>query len=341
MASVTKSPQLHLSEARIGRRALLALAAAAAANFPKRARAQAMPLVGFLNSRSPQEAIDDIAAFRRGLGELGFIEGRNVALEVRWAEGRFDRLPELAAELVSAGAVVIAATGGELSALAAKAATPTIPIVFAIGGDPVKAGLVAALNRPGGNLTGVTLLLTDMEGKRLGLLREVAPDAALIAVLLNPAMPTFAAQSDDIEEAARQLGQAVRILSVRDEAGLDAAFARAAELKAGGLMVGTDPYMISRREQLVALAARSAIPAVYPAREYAQAGGLMSYGPSIPDAYRQVGTYVGRILKGAKPAELPVMRATKFEFVVNLKAAKAAGLTLPAALVARADEVME
>lgn len=205
----------------------------------------------------------------------------------------------------------------------------------------MQAGLVPRLNRPGGNLTGVTLLLTAMEGKRLGLLCELAPDAALVAVLLNPTISTFEPQSNDIKEAARTLGRQIRVLTVKNEADIDAAFAASAEMKAGALMVGTDPYMITRRDQMVALAARYSIPAVYPAREYADAGGLMSYGPSIPEAYRQVGDYVGRILKGTKPAELPVMRASKFEFVVNLKAATALNFTVPATLLARADEVIE
>jgi putative ABC transport system substrate-binding protein len=326
----------------IARRAFLSLGTGAAVSCWRPARAQQpMPLVGFLNTRSPAESAHDIAAFRKGLAESGYVEGRNVAVEYRWAEGRFERLPALAAELAGAGPAVIAATGGEPSGLAARAAASTTPIVFAIGGDPVEAGFVAALNRPGGNLTGVTLLLTAMEGKRLGLLRELVPAAAVVAVLLNPAMSTFNTQLNDVMEAARNVGQEIRVLRVRNEVDIDAAFAGAAELKADALMVGTDPYMISRRDQMVALAARYRIPAIYPAREYAAAGGLMSYGPNISEAYRQVGVYVGRILKGARPAELPVMRASTFEFVINLKVAEALGLAVPGPLIARADEVIE
>jgi len=333
---------LHQGRAGLGRRAFVSLAAGAAAMrwLPARAQ-QPMPVVGFLSSRASAESANDIAAFRHGLAEAGYVEGKNVAIEVRWAEGHFERLPALAAELASAAPAVIAATGGEPSALAARAAAPGTPIVFAIGGDPVEAGLVATLNRPGGNLTGVTLLLTAMEGKRLGLLRELVPTAALVAVLLNPAMSTFNTQLNDIEEAARNVGQEERVLRVRNETDIDDAFAGAAELKAGALMVGTDHYMISRRHQMVALAARYGIPAIYPAREYAAAGGLMSYGPNISEAYHQVGLYVGRILKGARPADLPVMRSSKFEFVVNLKTAKALGFAVPATLIARADEVIE
>jgi putative ABC transport system substrate-binding protein len=314
----------------------------AAVVWPLAARAQQpTPVIGFLGARSPAESASVLAAFRQGLGEVGYFEEKNVTIDYRWAEGRFDRLPGLAAELVGRRVAVIAATGGEPSALAARAATNSIPIVFAIGGDPVQAGLVASLNRPGGNLTGATLLLTAMEGKRLGLLREMVPTVTLLAVLLNPAMGTFESQSKDIQEAARTVGLEMRALRVTTESEIDAAFASAAEMRAGAILVGTDSFMISRRNQVVALAARYAIPVMYPAREYATAGGLMSYGVSIADAYRQVGTYCGRILRGERPADLPVQQPTKFQFVINLKAANALGIEVPPGLSARADEVIE
>jgi putative ABC transport system substrate-binding protein len=311
--------------------------------WPLGARAQqpAMPLIGFLGARSAAESAPVIGEFRQGLREIGYFEGGNVTVEYRWAEGRFDRLPRLAAELVARRVAVIAATGGEPAALAAKAATPAIPIVFAIGGDPIDAGLVTSLNRPGGNLTGVTLLLTGMEGKRLGLLREMVPAATLVAVLLNPAMGTFESQSKDIQEAARNVDLEMHVLRVSSEGEIDAAFAIAAEIRAGAALVGTDSFMISRRNQMIGMASRYAIPVMYPAREYAVAGGLMSYGVSIANAYRLVGIYTGRILRGEQPGDLPVQQPTRFEFVINLKAARALGIEVPLGLSARADEVIE
>jgi ABC-type uncharacterized transport system substrate-binding protein len=313
-----------------------------AAAWPVVARAQqAMPLIGFLGARSAAESAPVIAEFRQGLREIGYFEGGNVTVEYRWAEGRFDQLPRLAAELVARRVAVIAATGGEPAALAAKAATTAIPIVFAIGGDPIDAGLVTSLNRPGGNLTGVTLLLTGMEGKRLGLLREMVPAASLVAVLLNPAMGTFESQSKDIQEAARNVGLQMHVLRVSSEGEIDAAFAMAAEIRAGAALVGTDSFMISRRNQMIGMASRYAIPVMYPAREYAVAGGLMSYGVSIANAYRLVGMYAGRILRGEQPGDLPVQQPTRFEFVINLKTARALGIEVPLGLSARADEVIE
>jgi putative tryptophan/tyrosine transport system substrate-binding protein len=313
-----------------------------AAAWPVVARAQqAMPLIGFLGARSAAESAPVIAEFRQGLREIGYFEGGNVTVEYRWAEGRFDQLPRLAAELVARRVAVIAATGGEPAALAAKAATTAIPIVFAIGGDPIDAGLVTSLNRPGGNLTGVTLLLTGMEGKRLGLLREMVPAASLVAVLLNPAMGTFESQSKDIQEAARNVGLQMHVLRVSSEGEIDAAFAMAAEIRAGAALVGTDSFMISRRNQMIGMASRYAIPVMYPAREYAVAGGLMSYGVSIANAYRLVGMYAGRILRGEQPGDLPVQQPTRFEFVINLKTVRALGIEVPLGLSARADEVIE
>jgi putative ABC transport system substrate-binding protein len=310
--------------------------------WPHLVRAQQSgPVVGFLNSRSPRDAAADVAGFREGLAERGYVEGQNVTIEYRWAEGRFDRLPGFAAELVSRRVAAIAATGGEPSAFAARAASSTIPIVFIIGGDPVEAGLVPSLNRPGGNLTGVALLLTAMEEKRLSLLRELLPAATLFAVLLNAAMPTFDTQLNHIGEAARAVGKRMHLLRVRNDEEIDAAFASAAEMQAGALLVGTDPFMISRRDRIVALAARYAIPAMYPAREYVIAGGLMSYGSSIAAAYRQAGVYMGRILKGEKPADLPVEQSSKFEFVINLKTAKALGIEVPNSFLVQATEIIE
>ena len=302
---------------------------------------QPKPVVGFLNSRSPREAAADAHAFRDGLAESGYFDGTNVTIEYRWAEGRFDQLPRLAAELVGRQVAAIAATGGEPSALAAKAATSTIPIVFIIGGDPIEAGLVASLNRPGGNLTGVALLLTALEEKRLSLLRELLPAATLFAVLLNAAMPTFDTQLRHITEAVRSVAKEMHLLRVRTVEDIDAAFAKAAEIRAGALLVGTDPFMISRRDQIVALATRYAIPAMYPASEYVTAGGLMSYGTSIAAAYRQAGVHTGRILKGEKPADLPVQQSSKFEFVINLQTAKALGIEVPNSFLVQASEIIE
>jgi putative ABC transport system substrate-binding protein len=315
-----------------------------AATWPLAARAQqpAMPVVGFLSGRSPYESTTVVGAFGQGLGETGYFESKNVIIEYRWAEGRYDRLPALAAELVSRQVAVIAAVGGPNSGQAAKATTTTIPIVFISGTDPVQEGLVASLNKPGGNATGVNPLLPAMEGKRLGLLREIIPGAALIAVLLNPTShENFNRQMHDVQEAAREVGQQLLILRASNEEEIETAFATAAEHRARGLLVAADPFILSRRERLVALAAHYTIPAIYEVREYATAGGLMSYGISLANAYRQAGVYVGRILKGEKPDDLPVLQPTKFDFVINLKTAKALGLTVPPGLLSIADEVIE
>jgi len=329
--------------ATIARRKLLAaLASAAAWPFAARAQQPAMPVIGFLSGRSPYESATVVGAFGQGLGETGYFESKNIIIEYRWAEGRYDRLLVLAAELVSRQVAVIAAVGGPNSGQSAKAATATIPIVFISGTDPVQEGLVASLNKPGGNATGVNPLLPAMEGKRLGLLREMIPKAELIAVLLNPASrDNFNHQMNDVQESAREVGQQLLVLRASSDEEIEAAFATAAERRASGLLVAADPFMLGHRERIVVLAAHSAIPAIYEAREYTTAGGLMSYGISLANAYRQAGIYVGRILKGEKPGDLPVLQPTKFDFVINLKTAKALGLTIPPGLLSISDEVLE
>ena len=300
-----------------------------------------MPVIGFLSSVSPGPYTQFVDAFRQELNETGFVEGQNVAIEFRWAEGHYDRLPALATELVHHQVAVIVATGGAVSGLAAKAATATIPIVFTTGIDPVKSGLVASLSRPGGNATGVAMFLSALEGKRMGLLRELVPTAKLIAVLLDPDNPSFDSQLTEVQEAARTVGQEIQILHTRTESEFDAALAAAVQSRAGALLVTGAPLFNSHRDQLVALAARYAIPAIYEARQYVVDGGLMSYGNDQADAYRQAGIYTGKILKGANPADLPVQRSTKFEFVINLKTAKALGIQVPPGMSARADDVIE
>jgi ABC-type uncharacterized transport system substrate-binding protein len=314
----------------------------AVAAWPARTQQPAMPVVGFLNSTSPSAWKPFVDAFRKGLGEAGYVEGRNVAIEYRWAEGHYDRLPALAADLVRRQVAVIVATGGTRSAIAAKVATESIPIVFTIGSDPVKLGLVASLNQPGGNVTGVNLFITQMEGKRLGLLRELVPTAALIAVLINRNNPPAATtQLKDVQETARALGQQIHILHAGSEAELEAAVATARHVGAGALLVAADPFFNSRHMFIIALMARHAIPAIFEQREHALAGGLMSYGTNLSDGYRQVGIYTGRVLKGEKPADLPVMQSTKFEFVINLTTAKALGVKISDNLLSLADEVIE
>jgi putative ABC transport system substrate-binding protein len=300
-----------------------------------------MPVIGFLSSVSPAPWAHLVAAFRQGLSETGYVEGRNVAIEFRWAEGQYDRLPALAADLVHRQVAVLVATGGTMTTLAAKAATTKIPIVFTIGGDPVQLGIVASLARPGGNITGVNIFTSEMGAKRLGLLHEMVPTAALIAVLINPKNPNAEALSKEIPEAARAVGQPIHTLTASTERDLDAAFKTASQLGAGALLVAADPFFNSRRDYIVALAARHAIPAMYEQREFALAGGLMSYGTNLPHGYRQTGLYTGRVLKGEKPADLPVVQSTEFEFVINLNAAKALGLEVPPGLSASADEVIE
>src|SRR5260370_11419844 len=327
----------------IGRRELLAALGGAAAAWPWAARAQqsAIPVIGYLHGQSPDRLPHLMAAFRQGLNEAGYAEGQNIAIEYRAAEGQTDRLPALAADLVRRQVTLIVATGGTAAGLAAKAATSAIPIVFVAGDDPVRLGLVASLNRPGGNATGVNILLQEMEGKRLGLMRELVPTGELIAVLLNPSNANFQTQLRDVTDAARTVGQQIRALNASNEGVIHAAFTTLNKLHAPTLLVVSVPFFNTRREQLVTLANHYAIPAIYEVRGFAAACGLMSYGTSLTEAYHQVGGYAGRILKGDKPGDLPVVQPTKFELVVNVKAAKAIGLTIPESFLARADEVIE
>ena len=324
------------------RRAFITLLGGTVA-WPLAARAQqpAMPVIGFLSSASPGPFAHLAAAFRQGLQETGYIDGQNLTIEYRWAEGQYDRLPALAADVVRRPVAVIAATGGSLVARAAMAATATIPIVFSSGTDPVRVGLVASLSRPGGNVTGVYLLIGALDPKKLGLLRELVPQATVVGVLLNPNLEDFQPRLAGVQEAARTVGQQIHILYASTERQLDTAFAALNEIRAGALVVGADPFFNSRRDQIAALAARYAIPAIYEGREYAVAGGLMSYGTSVTQGYRQVGLYTAQILKGAKPADLPVFQLTKFEFVINLKTAKALGVKISDNLLSLADEVIE
>jgi putative ABC transport system substrate-binding protein len=299
-------------------------------------------VVGFLNPASADTYADRLRAFRQGLNEAGFVEGENVAIEYRWAENRFDRLPGLAAELVRRPVAVIIATGGSVSALAVRTATTTIPIVFTVPEDPVKLGLVASLARPGGNATGINFFSEELTAKRLGLLREMVPAATRLAVLVNPANAAVAATMlRDVETAASVMGLKIQIVNADTSREIDAAFATFARERPDALFVTGGPFLLSRRVQLALLAARHAVPASFGSREYPEIGGLMSYGTSLTDAHRQAGVYAGRILKGAKPADLPVMQATKFELVINHQAARAIGLEVPPTLLARADEVIE
>jgi putative ABC transport system substrate-binding protein len=300
-----------------------------------------MPLVGYLANATPSGFAHFVAAFRRGLGELGYVEGRTVAIEYRWAEGQHDQLPGFAADLIARRAAVIMATGGSAPALAAKAATSTIPIVFTGGADPVKVGLVASLSRPGGNATGVVNIEAELTAKRLELLRELVPTAGLIAVLLNPANPDVETQAAEAERAAQTLGQQISLFTARGESEFDVAFAAVVERGAGALFVSGDPLFTSRRARLVALAAQHAIPASYSFRDFPLAGGLMSYGADLLDVHRQAGVYAGRILKGEKPADLPILQPTKFNFVINQRTAKVLGLTVPDKMLVAADEVIE
>jgi len=325
------------------RRDFITLIGGAAVAWPLAARAQqgAVPVVGFLNSASPATYSHLLGAFRLGLKESGFIEGENVTIEYRWAENEFDRLPALARELVRRQVAVIAATGGIHSALAAKAATSTIPIVFNIGDDPVRLGLVASVARPGGNVTGVNNFIYELVAKRLALLRELVPSAARVAVLVNPANAQTATTLRDVEAAARPAGLQIQIAKAGTAREIDAAFAALARDRVDGLFVPPDPLFISRRIQLVQLAARHALPATYPVRDFAEAGGLMSYGTNTADAWHQTGVYTGRILKGTAPAELPVLQPTKFELVINAQTARMLDLAVPPSLFATADEVIE
>jgi putative ABC transport system substrate-binding protein len=317
--------------------------AGSTAALPLAARAQqtAMPVIGYLQSASPSYFAQFSDAVRQGLNEIGYVEGQNVAIERRSAEGHYDRLTALAVGLVDRQVAVILAAGGTDPAKAAKAATSNIPIVFVSAADPVRTGLVASLNRPGGNVTGVSLLASALDAKKLGLLRELAPKASTIGVLINPDYPSANSQREEAQQAAARLGLRPLMLSARADGEIDLAFASAAKQGADALLVATDPFLLSRRERLVALAARYAVPAIYAQREVVTAGGLISYGPHFWDGYRQAGAYVGRVLKGEKPADLPVLQPTKFELVINLKTAKALGLEVPDRLLALADEVIE
>jgi putative ABC transport system substrate-binding protein len=326
----------------IRRREFIVTLGSAAAAWPLAARAQRpVPVIGYLSARSPEDTAHLVPAFRRGLGEGGYVEGQNVTIEYRWSLGQYDPLPALALELVRQPVAVIVATGGEPAALAAKAGTSTIPIVFLIGGDPVKVGLAASYNRPGGNATGMNILSATLEAKRLGLLHELVPRAATIGVLLNPKFQPAESQSKDMQEAARALGLQIHVLRGNTDREIEAAFETVAQHRIAALAVAASPFFDTRRDTLVALAARHAVPTMYHFREFAAAGGLVSYGIDPIDAYRQVGVYAGRILKGAKPADLPVLQPTKFEFVINLKTAKALGLDVPPGLSSMADEVIE
>jgi putative ABC transport system substrate-binding protein len=306
-----------------------------------RAQQAAMPVIGILHSSLPEPHLNFLADFRHGLSESGFIEGKNVAIEYRWAENQYDRLPALAADLVGRRVTVIFADGGSVTALAAKAATTTIPIVFRISADPVKGGLVASFNRPGGNVTGVTVMTNLAIAKRFELLRDLLPSARLIGILLNSNNPNTDTRSIDLQTAASSLGRQIQILTVSNESGFDAAFATLVKQRIGALVVPMDSFFLNQRDRLAELTARYAVPAIYEQRDFVLAGGLLSYGTSFTDAYRQAGVYVARILKGAKPSELPVLQPTKFELVINLKTAKALRLAIPPSILVAADEVIE
>jgi putative ABC transport system substrate-binding protein len=324
------------------RRKFVALLGGAMAAWPLAARAQqkAMPVIGVLSTGSPSTSSGLMGAFRQGLSEAGYVEGQNLAIEYRWAEDHYDRLPELAADLVGRKVDLIMASSPP-SALAAKSATSTIPIVFRSGADPVGDGLVASLARPGGNLTGVSFIADELTAKRLQILSELVPQAGVIALLVNPKNASAERVIRDVQEAARTKGLQLHVLKASSESEIDTAFASLVQLHAGALVVGADPFLSSRRERLVALASRHAVPAIYAWREFADSGGLISYGASLTAAFRLVGAYAGKVLKGAKPGDLPVEQPTKFELVVNLKTAKVLGIELPPNLLARADEVIE
>jgi putative ABC transport system substrate-binding protein len=328
----------------VKRREFISLLGGAAAAWPLAARAQqsAMPVIGFLNPYSPNGQSDRLRGFRQGLAETGYVEGASLTIEHRWAEGQFDRLPALAAELARRQVAVIAATGSIAAASAAKAATTTIPVVFVVAEDPVRVGLVASLAQPGGNLTGINFLSAELVAKRLELLRELVPGTARLAVLVNPANAINTETTlRDVQAAARAIGLQIQVLNASTSGEINTAFASLGRERPDALFVGGDAFFNTRRVHLVNLASRHALPAAYAERVFPEIGGLMSYGTDIVDAYRQVGSYAGRILKGAKPADLPVMQATKFELVINVESARMVGLTVPSSLLALADEVIE
>jgi len=328
---------------RMKRREVMTLLGGAAAAWPLAARAQQppLPVIGFLSTRSPDDTKYLAAAFHKGLAETGFVEGRNVGIESSWGFGQYDRLPAMAAEFARRQVALIVATGGEPAAFAAKAATSTIPIVFVIGGDPVRQGLAASLSRPGGNMTGITLLTNQLEPKRLGLLRQWFPQAPIFGLLVDTSFPPSEGQLKDAQAAARAIDLQLRVLPASSDAEIDAAFETIAREGIAPILVAASPFFDTRRIKLVELAALHRVPAMYHFREFAEAGGLVSYGIDPADALRQVGVYAGRVLKGAKPAELPVMQASKFEFVMNMKTARALALDVPLGLSAAADEVIE
>jgi len=321
------------------RRKFIALLGGAAA-WPLQANAQT-PAIGFLSSRSARDSVKVVAAFGKGLGEAGFIEGGNLSIEYAYADGALERLPEMAAELVTRPISVLVAVGGSNSAMAAKRASSMMPIVFVIGGDPVRLGLAASLSRPGGNITGMTIISADLAPKRLGLLRELVPTATALAALTNPNTPEGRGQASDMLNSALALGLNLRLLEASDEKGIEAAFVVLSQDKPDALLIASDPIFDVHRDKLVALVSVAAIPAIYQFRDFAAAGGLMSYDPDIVDAHRQIGIYVGKILKVALPADLPIQQPTKFQLVINLRTAKALGLTVSPTLLARADEVIE
>jgi putative tryptophan/tyrosine transport system substrate-binding protein len=325
------------------RREFITLLGGATVTWPLAAQAQqpALPVIGFLNTQSPEGVPHWMAAFHQGLKETGFVEGQNVAVEYRWAQGQYDRLPELAADLVRRQVAVLAATGGEPSPQLAKAATQTIPIVFTANGDPVRNGLVASLNRPGGNVTGITIFGAAAVAKRLQLLHELVPQAAAIAYLINPNNPNSDVEMKAAETAAVSLGKEMLIFRAGSESEFEAAFATMVQQQRDALLVASDVFFLSRRQQLASFAARHRLPTIYYLREFAEAGGLMAYGNRVPDMYRLVGTYVGRILKGEKPGDLPVQQSTKFELVINLQTARALGVEVPNSMQLLADEVIE
>ncbi len=325
------------------RRDFIAGLCSIAAAWPLATRAQqpAMPVIGFMSGRSPEDLAHLVSAFRQGVAETGLIEGQTVTIEYRWALGDYDRLAALAADLVGRKIAVLVGVGGDVSALAAKNATATIPVVFGMGSDPVKAGLVASFNRPGGNVTGFTLWTDEMESKRLGLLREIVPAAQLIGILVNPKFPPSVQELGDLDLAAKGVGQRLFVAPANNDAELDAALTSLGQQRVAAVLVTAAPFFDTRLERIVSFAAQHRLPAIYQFREYAVAGGLISYGPNIVESYRGAGDYAGRIIKGEKPADLPVLQPTKFDFVINLKTAKALGLTVPPTLIAEAGEVIE